>query len=46
MAELLRVDAAEWRQELESIAAHFQGLGDGSHPELLDELARLEKRLG
>ena len=46
MAELLRVDADEWRQELQSIAAHFDGLGDRMPPELLDELARLEKRLG
>ena len=36
----------EWRQELQSIAAHFDSLGDRVPPELLDELARLEKRLG
>ncbi len=46
MSELLKVDAAEWRQELESIAAHFERLGDRIPPELLDELTRLEKRLG
>jgi phosphoenolpyruvate carboxykinase (GTP) len=45
MDELLKVDAAEWREELESIADHFRRLGDGIPPELLDELSRLEKRL-
>ncbi len=45
MSELLKVDAEEWRQELESIAAHFERLGDRIPPELLDELSRLEKRL-
>jgi phosphoenolpyruvate carboxykinase (GTP) len=46
MAELLKVDTGEWRQELRSIAAHFDGLGDRVPSELFDELARLEKRLG
>jgi phosphoenolpyruvate carboxykinase (GTP) len=46
MAELLKVDAEEWRQELQSIEAHFNGLGDRVPTELYDELARLEKRLG
>jgi phosphoenolpyruvate carboxykinase (GTP) len=46
MAELLKVDVDEWRLELESIAAHFESLGDRLPTELLDELARLEKRLG
>jgi phosphoenolpyruvate carboxykinase (GTP) len=45
MNELLKVDPDEWRQELESIAAHFERLGDRIPPELLDELTRLEKRL-
>ncbi len=45
MSELLKVDTAGWRQELESIAAHFQHLGDRIPPELVDELTRLEKRL-
>jgi phosphoenolpyruvate carboxykinase (GTP) len=45
MDELLKVDAAEWREELESIADHFRRLGDRIPPELLDELSRLEKRL-
>jgi phosphoenolpyruvate carboxykinase (GTP) len=46
MDELLKVDAGEWRQELQSIQAHFDALGDRLPSELLDELARLEKRLG
>jgi phosphoenolpyruvate carboxykinase (GTP) len=46
MAELLRVDREEWRQELTSIAAHFDSLGDRVPGELFEELARLEKRLG
>ena len=46
MAELLRVDAGEWREELQSIAAHYEALGYRVPPELFDELARLEKRLG
>jgi len=46
MAELLKVDKEEWRQELHSIEAHFDALGERVPSELLDELARLEKRLG
>jgi phosphoenolpyruvate carboxykinase (GTP) len=46
MAQLLEVDPAEWRQELRSIADHYDSLGDRLPPELLDELAELEKRLG
>jgi phosphoenolpyruvate carboxykinase (GTP) len=46
MAELLKVDTEEWRQELRSIEAHYDALGDRVPFELLDELARLEKRLG
>jgi phosphoenolpyruvate carboxykinase (GTP) len=46
MKELLRVDLAGWRQELPSIQAHFDTLGDRLPAELLDELADLEKRLG
>jgi phosphoenolpyruvate carboxykinase (GTP) len=46
MAELLEVDADEWRKELQSIADHYDSLGDRLPPELLDELAELEKRLG
>jgi phosphoenolpyruvate carboxykinase (GTP) len=46
MAELLEVDTEEWRRELQSIAEHYNGLGERMPPELFDELARLEKRLG
>jgi len=46
MDELLSVDLNGWRQELASIQEHFDGLGDRLPPELLDELAELEKRLG
>jgi phosphoenolpyruvate carboxykinase (GTP) len=46
MEELLRVDVDGWRQELPSIQAHFDKLGDRLPSELLDELAELEKRLG
>jgi phosphoenolpyruvate carboxykinase (GTP) len=45
MAELLKVDAGEWRQELQSIAEHYHRLGERVPTELFDELARLEKRL-
>jgi phosphoenolpyruvate carboxykinase (GTP) len=46
MAEMLEVDADEWRSEIHSIAAHFDELGERIPTGLLDELARLEKRLG
>jgi phosphoenolpyruvate carboxykinase (GTP) len=46
MAELLRVDSDDWRNELQSIAAHYENLGNRVPSELFDELARLEKRLG
>jgi phosphoenolpyruvate carboxykinase (GTP) len=46
MAELLKVDPGEWRQELQSIATHYEDLGGRVPAELFDELARLEKRLG
>jgi phosphoenolpyruvate carboxykinase (GTP) len=46
MDELLRVDSEGWRRDLPSIRAHFEKLGDRMPPELLDELERLEKRLG
>jgi phosphoenolpyruvate carboxykinase (GTP) len=46
MAELLKVDVGEWRQELRSIGDHYEGLGERVPTELFDELARLEKRLG
>ena len=43
--ELLRVDATEWRNEVPSIVAHFDSLGERLPSELRDELAQLEKRL-
>jgi phosphoenolpyruvate carboxykinase (GTP) len=46
MTELLKVDPDEWRQELQSIATHYESLGNRVPAELFDELARLEKRLG
>jgi phosphoenolpyruvate carboxykinase (GTP) len=46
MDELLRVDLEGWRQELASIQAHYDVLGDRLPSELLNELAELEKRLG
>jgi len=46
MDELLSVDIEGWRQELPSIEEHFNALGERVPPELLDELAELEKRLG
>jgi phosphoenolpyruvate carboxykinase (GTP) len=46
MAELLRVDSDEWRNELQLIGDHYDKLGDRVPAELFDELARLEKRLG
>ena len=46
MAELLKVDPGEWRQELQSITTHYDSLGARVPAELFDELARLEKRLG
>jgi phosphoenolpyruvate carboxykinase (GTP) len=46
MAELLKVDRDEWRHELQSIAQHFDSLGERVPSELFDELAQLEKRLG
>jgi phosphoenolpyruvate carboxykinase (GTP) len=46
MAELLKVDSGEWRAECESIAGYFQELGRRLPSELLDELDRLQNRLG
>jgi phosphoenolpyruvate carboxykinase (GTP) len=45
MAELLRVDVEEWRQEIPSIDEHFTHLGERLPEELRDELNGLEKRL-
>jgi phosphoenolpyruvate carboxykinase (GTP) len=46
MAELLRVDSAEWRNELPSIEAHYAIFGDRLPAVLRDELEALRKRLG
>ena len=45
MAELLRVDADEWRAELPDIEAHYGRFGDRIPAALRDELDALEKRL-
>ena len=45
LAELLRVDADEWRQEIPSIEEHYALFGDHLPEELRDELHALEKRL-
>ncbi len=45
MAELLKVDAEEWRAEVPSIEAHYAEFGDRVPDALRDELAGLEKRL-
>jgi len=45
MAELLRVDAEEWRAEVPSIEEHYALLGERLPVELRDELDALEKRL-
>jgi phosphoenolpyruvate carboxykinase (GTP) len=45
MAELLRVDPAEWKAEIPDIEAHFAIFGDRLPHELRDELRALEKRL-
>jgi phosphoenolpyruvate carboxykinase (GTP) len=46
MAELLRVDVEEWRDELPSIEEHYAKFGDRLPSELRDELDGLRKRLG
>jgi phosphoenolpyruvate carboxykinase (GTP) len=45
LAELMRVDVEEWRQEIPSIEDHFAVLGQRLPNELRDELHGLEKRL-
>lgn len=45
MEELLRVDAAAWLQEVESIKEHYKKFGDKLPQGLRDELAALEDRL-
>ena len=46
MAELLRVDVDEWRDELPSIEQHYAKFGDRLPAELTDQLEALRKRLG
>jgi phosphoenolpyruvate carboxykinase (GTP) len=46
MAELLRVDVDEWRDELADIEAHFATFGDRLPGELRNELDALRQRLG
>jgi phosphoenolpyruvate carboxykinase (GTP) len=45
IAELLKVDADEWRAEVPSIEEHFNFLGDHLPHELHDQLEALDKRL-
>jgi phosphoenolpyruvate carboxykinase (GTP) len=45
LAELLRVDVAEWKAELPSIRAHLISFGDKLPAELNEQLAALEARL-
>jgi phosphoenolpyruvate carboxykinase (GTP) len=46
MAELLRVDADEWRAEVPSIRQHYAQFGDRLPTALSEEIDALEKRLG
>jgi phosphoenolpyruvate carboxykinase (GTP) len=46
MAELLRVDAAEWRAEVPSIREHYAQFGDRLPATLAKEVDDLEARLG
>jgi len=43
--DALRVDPAEWRDELPTMHEHFASFGDKLPPALRDELAALEHRL-
>jgi len=45
LAELLRVDADEWRAEVPSIREHYDNLGERLPQALRDQLAALENRL-
>jgi phosphoenolpyruvate carboxykinase (GTP) len=45
MADLLRVDVDEWRQEVPLIREHYAQLGDRLPTELVDQLDALERRL-
>ena len=46
LAELLKVDVAGWKRELEMIKEHFAKFGDRLPAELKKQLAELEARLG
>ena len=46
LAELLRVDAGEWRAEVPLIEEYYSQFGDRVPAALYDELAALDKRLG
>ncbi len=46
MKELLNVDIALWKEEAEGIHEFYKKFGDRLPSELMDELEKLEKRLG
>ncbi|MEI6446310.1 MAG: phosphoenolpyruvate carboxykinase (GTP) [Actinomycetes bacterium] len=46
LAELLKVDPAEWKAELPSIEEHLDSLGERLPQEMRDQLAALSQRLG
>ncbi len=46
MEELLKVNASDWKKEVESIKDHYKKFGSKLPQALADELAALEKRLG
>ncbi|HEX7510617.1 MAG TPA: phosphoenolpyruvate carboxykinase (GTP) [Chitinivibrionales bacterium] len=45
MAELLKVDSNDWKNELSTIKEHYQKFGNRLPPALWDELSDLETRL-
>ncbi len=46
LAELLKVDPAEWKAELPSIEEHLDSLGERLPQEMRDQLSALSQRLG
>ena len=46
MAEILKVDASQWKAELQGIRDHFNRFADRLPQEMWDELKALEERLG